>query len=70
MVPPQHELGVTRINFNFFLSWMHSLVKAIGFADEFNDVGMMSEAVQQSSRQAFVAEDLHPISELEIGSDD
>ena len=33
-------------------------------------MSMVSEAVKQGGRQAFIAKDLHPIGEFEIGGDD
>ena len=67
MVPPKNKLGVIRITFNFVLSCLHSLAKAIGLVNEFDDVSMLCEAVQQSGCQAFVTEDLYQISEHEVG---
>jgi len=45
MVPPQYGLDSIRIAFNFFLTGLHSLAKAIGLANEFDDVRMMCEAI-------------------------
>ena len=47
-----------------------ALTEAIGFAEQFNDVRMMRETVKQRGGQTFVAKDLHPIGEFEIGGDD
>jgi len=47
-----------------------ALAEAIRLAEQFNDVRMMRETIKQRGGQTFVAKDLHPIGELEVGGDD
>ena len=49
---------------------LHALPKAVRFPEQFEDVGMMGQAIQKGSRQAFAAKDLHPIGELQISAND
>ena len=49
---------------------LHALSKAMQLADQFEDMGMVGQAIQKSSCQAFTAKDLDPIGELQIGGDD
>ena len=46
------------------------LSETIRLAEQFDNLSMMSEAIEQRGGQAFIAKDLHPIGELEIGGDD
>jgi hypothetical protein len=43
---------------------LHALPKAMGLADQLDDVGMMSQTIQQCCRQAIIAKYLHPVGEL------
>ncbi len=43
--------------------------EAIGLAEQFDDMGMVRESVEQGCGQTFIAKDLDPIGELEIGGD-
>jgi hypothetical protein len=36
-------------------------------ADQFEDMGMMGQAIQKCGSQAFTAKDLYPVSEFQIG---
>jgi hypothetical protein len=47
-----------------------TLAKAIRLAEQFNDMSMMCQAIKQRGGQTFIAKDLNPISELEVGSND
>ena len=46
-----------------------ALPKTIGLADEFEQVGVMGEAVEQRSREALITEDLRPVGKTQIGGD-
>jgi hypothetical protein len=48
----------------------HALSKAIRLTDEFEDVRAVSEPVQESSGEPFIAKDLCPIGEAQIGGED
>jgi len=48
---------------------LQPLAKPEGLTDEFEDVGLESEAVEESTGQLFAAEDLGPIGEGEVGGD-
>jgi hypothetical protein len=47
-----------------------ALSETIRLAEQLHDLRMMSEAIKQGGGQAFIAKDLNPIRELEIGGDD
>ena len=49
---------------------MEALTEAIGFADEFEDMGAMGQAIQEGGREAFITKDLRPFSKMEVGGDD
>ena len=59
---PKHEL--------LSMFTLCTFAETIGLAEQFNDVRMMREAVKQGRGQTFIAKDLHPIGEFEIGSND
>ena len=46
---------------------LHALAKSVGLAEKFEDVGAMSEPVEQRGRQSFVAKDLDPVGKAQIG---
>jgi hypothetical protein len=46
---------------------LHALAESMRLADQFEDVGVMSQAIQKCGSQAFIAKDLDPIGELQIG---
>ena len=48
----------------------HALSKAIRLTDEFEDVRAVSEPVQESSGEPFIAKDLCPIGKAQIGGED
>ena len=45
---------------------MHALAEAIRFAQQFHNMGMVRQAVEQCGGQAFIAEDLYPICEFQV----
>ena len=49
---------------------LRTLTETIRLANQFDNMSMMGQAVKQSCGQAFIAKDLNPISELEVGGDD
>ena len=49
---------------------LEALTEAIGFADEFEDMGAMGQAIQEGGREAFITKDLRPFSKMEVGGDD
>jgi hypothetical protein len=48
---------------------LRTFAEAIRLAEQFNDVRMVSETIKQRGGQSFIAKDLHPIGEFEIGGD-
>jgi hypothetical protein len=46
---------------------LHTLTELIRLADEFQDVSFVRQPIQQSSGQSFIAENLGPVGEAQIG---
>src|SRR5438067_10403779 len=49
---------------------LDALAQAVALAGERQDMGVKGEPVQEPSREALVAEDLRPVGEVEVGSDE
>lgn len=47
-----------------------ALPEAVGLADEFDDVGLVGQPIQEGQGQFFITKDLSPITKLEIGGHD
>jgi len=47
-----------------------ALAEAEGLANEFEDVGVMGQTIQQGGGQPFIAEDLRPVREFQVAGDD
>ena len=58
------HIPVTRFLGGFLL---HALAKSVRLAEKFENVGAMSEPVEQRGRQSFVAKDLNPVGKTQIG---
>src|SRR3989304_4660916 len=52
-----------------FLLPAQALLEAVGVPLELEDVAAMSEAIQEGSGQAGIAEDLRPTGEVQVGGD-
>ncbi len=48
---------------------LSALAETIQLAEQFHNVGMVCQTVQQCGGQAFVSKDLYPIGEFEVGGD-
>jgi len=46
---------------------LHALAETIRFAEQFHDVGVVCQPVEQGCGQAFVSKDLDPIGEFQVG---
>ena len=53
-----------------FLAIVETLPKAEGLTGQFENVGVVGQAIEQGSRQAFISEELNPVGELEVGGED
>ena len=53
-----------------FLAISKTLPKAEGFSNQFQDMSVMRDTVEQGSGETFITQYLNPIGELEIGGQD
>src|SRR5487761_1975503 len=54
----------------WFALALQALLEAERLAGELDDVGAVSQAIQQGRGQLFVEEDLSPVGEAQVGGDD
>ena len=53
-----------------FLAIVETLPEAEGLADQFNNVGVMRQAIEEGGGKAVIPKELRPVGELEIGGND